>query len=200
MADPYYYGDAKKPAAGQPGNAEAGPQQAPSPQDTLVKTALSAEQQLQAGKQREQAALKQMLDSLMRQCDGATGAIIVTDDGFPIADHLPRNMDTNRLSAITSSMLGLSESMAREGQHGVCDNVILENGDGNVVMMRIDRLRILTVLAAKSTRLGMLSNSRPACGRAGEAGSGGRAKMIGQARASPVRGDLKTLGIRLPLK
>jgi predicted regulator of Ras-like GTPase activity (Roadblock/LC7/MglB family) len=140
MADPYYCGTDKKTKPDQPAEP------APAPSPSQFKTELLA-----------------LIDRLLAGCAGTTGALIVTDDGFPIVYRLSPGMDPNRLAAITSSLLGLSESMAREGSQGKCDNVILENGEGNAVMMRIDRLRILTALAVKDTRLGMLISATRKC-------------------------------------
>ncbi|MFO1349305.1 MAG: roadblock/LC7 domain-containing protein [Gammaproteobacteria bacterium] len=110
--------------------------------------ALLAEQE----KQKAERELQKLLDT----CPGAHGALLATADGFVVAKVFKEDMADKTLAAISSSLMSLAESVAYEGRQGPCQNVIVEAEAGHVVSLRINHTRVLTVIAARRTRLGML--------------------------------------------
>ena len=64
--------------------------------------------------------------------------------------------DGNRIAAMTSSLLALAESMAKESEHGLCQHIIVQNGDGVIVTQRLGKSLVLTSMAGRGANLGML--------------------------------------------
>ncbi|NIR29193.1 MAG: hypothetical protein GWN84_07730 [Gammaproteobacteria bacterium] len=105
------------------------------------------------------SALKTLLDS----CAGSLAALVATDDGFVVAEAFKREMAVKSLAAITSSLMGLAESMVKETDQWPCRNVVIEADNGNIVSLRVADQRVLTAIASKETSLGMLLSAAKAC-------------------------------------
>ena len=103
------------------------------------------------------------LQQFMEECSGATGAMVATSDGFVIAASFKTDVAMRSLAAITSSIMSLAESLAKETKHGACHNLVIEAESGNAISLRVNRTRILTVMAEHHTRLGMLLNTAKRC-------------------------------------
>jgi len=110
-------------------------------------------------KQQVEDVLKLFLDA----CPGAKGALVATADGFVISSLFKGEVAMRSLAAITSSIMSLAESLAKEASQGVCRNLVIEAEEGNAVALRINRTRILTVIAEHRTRLGMLLSAAKRC-------------------------------------
>ncbi|NJN45447.1 MAG: hypothetical protein HC808_01980 [Candidatus Competibacteraceae bacterium] len=111
---------------------------------------------------KQQLALsEQRLIEFTRNCAGVYGAIISTVDGHSVAQALKRDIPANKISTMTSSLLALGESIARESEQRFCQFVILDNSNGRVVSLRINDILMLTCISTKDSNLGMLlSNGR----------------------------------------
>lgn len=96
------------------------------------------------------------LADLLEDCHGTLGALIASDDGFVINHQLRTGLPKEKIAAITSSLLGLAESVAYESEQGNCNNVIVENEKGIMLFLRITPTRVLTVMANTTVSLGML--------------------------------------------
>ena len=107
--------------------------------------------------------VEQGLQQLLSDCTGSIAALVVTDDGFVVAQVIKREMAVKSLAAITSSLMGLSESMVQETAQKACRNVIIEAEEGNIVTLRINSTRVLTAIASRSASLGMLLSSAKSC-------------------------------------
>ena len=110
-------------------------------------------------KRQVEDALKVLIDA----CPGAKGALVATADGFVIAASFKSDISMRGLAAITSSIMSLAESLAKEAGQGMCRNLVIEAEGGNAVALRINRTRILTVIAEHRTRLGMLLSAAKRC-------------------------------------
>jgi predicted regulator of Ras-like GTPase activity (Roadblock/LC7/MglB family) len=109
---------------------------------------------------KEQVALsEQRLMEFTRNCAGVYGAIISTVDGHSVAQALKRDIPANKISTMTSSLLALGESIARESEQRFCQFVILDNSNGRVVSLRINDILMLTCISTKDSNLGMLLSS-----------------------------------------
>ena len=107
--------------------------------------------------------IEQGLQQLLSDCTGSVAALVVTDDGFVVAQVIKREMAVKSLAAITSSLMGLSESMVQETAQKACRNVIIEAEAGNIVTLRINSTRVLTAIASRNASLGMLLSSAKTC-------------------------------------
>lgn len=79
----------------------------------------------------------EQLDTMVRETHGIESAAIVTGDGFELASVLRNGLSGNKLAAMTSSLLALSEAVVEELRMRGCRNVIIEGEGGTVVMIRV---------------------------------------------------------------
>jgi predicted regulator of Ras-like GTPase activity (Roadblock/LC7/MglB family) len=115
------------------------------------------------GTPEEKQQVEEALKLLMDACPGTKGALVATADGFVISASFKSEVAMRSLAAITSSIMSLAESLAKETEQGVCRNLVIEAEAGNAVALRINRTRILTVVAEHRTRLGMLLSAAKRC-------------------------------------
>jgi len=100
----------------------------------------------------------QQLGEFLKQCQGAYGVIVSSIDGNMVIHQISREIPVERLANMTSSLLALGETIARESLQRLCRFVILENSDGRVVCLRINRVLMLTCITSKRSNLGMVLN------------------------------------------
>ncbi|MGF1526167.1 MAG: roadblock/LC7 domain-containing protein [Candidatus Competibacterales bacterium] len=104
--------------------------------------------------------LGERLGQFLRDCDGAYGVALSTLDGNPLVHRLDRDtLHGGKLAAMTSSLLGVGESIAREVEQRDCQFVILENSDGRLVSLRVDKYTMLTCITDAESPLGTVLNS-----------------------------------------
>ncbi|NSW51242.1 MAG: roadblock/LC7 domain-containing protein [Anaerolineae bacterium] len=81
---------------------------------------------------------------------------IVSVDGLSIASSLPQDVEEDRVSAMSAAMLSLGERIASELGRGVLDQVYIKGEDGYVVLMAVGEEAVLTALAHKNAKLGLI--------------------------------------------
>jgi predicted regulator of Ras-like GTPase activity (Roadblock/LC7/MglB family) len=101
-------------------------------------------------------ATRQALLEGMGKCDGMYGALLCTIDGHEVAEELRRSLSESRLAAMNSSILALAETLAAEAGQKQCRFVILENGDGRLVTVRVNQRLLLTCIADQQSNLGVV--------------------------------------------
>jgi uncharacterized protein len=84
------------------------------------------------------------------------GSALVSVDGLVIASSLPVGMEEDRVSAMSAAMHSLGERIALELQRGTLDQVFIRGESGYVFLMSVGTEAVLTVLANKNARLGLL--------------------------------------------
>ncbi len=84
-----------------------------------------------------QAACQDALDALVSQTAGVGSAAVVTGDGFEVASVLHADLSVEKLAAMTSSLLALSEAVASEMGMSRCRYVIVDTESGAVVTLRV---------------------------------------------------------------
>jgi predicted regulator of Ras-like GTPase activity (Roadblock/LC7/MglB family) len=103
------------------------------------------------------SACREELESLVSQTVGIESASVVSGDGFEIASVLRGDVAGDKLAAMASSLLALSEAVVQELRMKACRNVIIESEKGSVVTLRIpsaDRELLITVLCSDAASLG----------------------------------------------
>ncbi|MEK7783794.1 MAG: roadblock/LC7 domain-containing protein [Chloroflexota bacterium] len=83
-------------------------------------------------------------------------AAVVSVDGLTMASALPREVEEDRVSAMSAAMLSLGERIASELGRGNLDQVYIKGENGYVFLMAVGSEAVLTVLARKDARLGLL--------------------------------------------
>jgi len=69
---------------------------------------------------------------------------------------MPQEVEEDRVSAMSAAMLSLGERIASELGRGTLDQVYIKGEDGYVVLMSIGEEAVLTALARKQAKLGLI--------------------------------------------
>ncbi len=81
---------------------------------------------------------------------------VVSVDGLSIASALPQNIEEDRVSAMSAAMLSLGERIASELGRGVLEQVYIKGVNGYVLLTAVGEEAVLTVMARKEARLGLI--------------------------------------------
>lgn len=81
---------------------------------------------------------------------------VVSVDGLIMASSLPSGVEEDRVSAMSAAMLSLGERIASELGRGLLDQVYIRGEEGYVFLMSVGEDAVLTVLARKQAKLGLL--------------------------------------------
>lgn len=102
---------------------------------------------------------EQMVDRL-RDLQAGTPDIeasaVVSVDGLIMASALPAGVEEDRVSAMSAAMLSLGERIASELGRGMLDQVYIRGDDGYVFLTAVGMEAVLTVLARKDAKLGLI--------------------------------------------
>lgn len=100
-----------------------------------------------------------MIDRL-RELQATTPEIeasaVVSVDGLAMASSLPREIEEDRVSAMSAAMVSLGERIATELRRGELDQVYIRGEAGLVILMSIGEEAVLTTLAREGARLGLI--------------------------------------------
>jgi predicted regulator of Ras-like GTPase activity (Roadblock/LC7/MglB family) len=102
---------------------------------------------------------EQMTDRLRDLQTSSTdveASALVSVDGLIMASALPPDVEEDRVSAMSAAMLSLGERIATELGRGTLDQVYIRGNEGYVLLLDVGEEAVLTVLARKEARLGML--------------------------------------------
>lgn len=83
------------------------------------------------------AAIARELDAFVAAVPGIHGAVVASVDGFALAESTVGSGSGERLAAMTSSMLGLAGAITHELALGTMQVLMIEAGDGKVLMLSI---------------------------------------------------------------
>lgn len=81
---------------------------------------------------------------------------VVSVDGLTMASDLPADVEEDRVSAMSAAMLSLGERIASELGRGTLDQVYIRGDNGYVILMSIGEEAVLTALARKGAKLGLV--------------------------------------------
>lgn len=98
----------------------------------------------------------QRLKELQTSTPDVEASAVVSVDGLVIASALPPDVEEDRVSAMSAAMLSLGERIASELGRGTLDQVYIKGDHGYVVLMSVGEEAVLTVLARKEAKLGLL--------------------------------------------
>ena len=83
-------------------------------------------------------------------------AAIVSVDGLSMASSMPADVEEDRVAAMSVAMLSLGERIASELGRGTLDQVYIKGKNGYVILMAVGEEAVLTVLASKDAKLGLI--------------------------------------------
>jgi hypothetical protein len=81
---------------------------------------------------------------------------VVSVDGLTIASALPREVEEDRVSAMSAAMLSLGERIANELGRGKLEQIYIKGEKGFVVLMSVGQEAVLTALASERAKLGLI--------------------------------------------
>ncbi|WP_376789799.1 roadblock/LC7 domain-containing protein [Thermoflexus sp.] len=98
----------------------------------------------------------QRLKDLQASTPDIEASALVSVDGLIIASALPRDVEEDRVSAMSAAMLSLGERIASELGRGTLDQVYVHGSNGYVILMAVGQEAVLTVLARENAKLGLI--------------------------------------------
>ena len=101
-------------------------------------------------------ALVGRLRRLQASSGDCEAAAVVSADGLLIASALPPGVEEDRVSAMSAAMLSLGDRIAQELGRGALDQVFVRGEHGYVLLTAVGPDAVLTVLAPKEARLGLV--------------------------------------------
>lgn len=100
------------------------------------------------------------LTSLLKDFEAAApdveASAVVSVDGLMIASALPQDVEEDRVAAMSAAMLSLGERTANELARGELSEVYVKGESGYVVLMASGEDAVLTALARKDAKLGLV--------------------------------------------
>jgi predicted regulator of Ras-like GTPase activity (Roadblock/LC7/MglB family) len=96
------------------------------------------------------------LRELQANTPDVEASAVVSVDGLTIAASLPASVEEDRVSAMSAAMLSLGERIAGELGRGGLDQVYIHGNEGYVLLSAVGQDAVLTVLARKEAKLGLV--------------------------------------------
>lgn len=100
--------------------------------------------------------LVERLRDLQVSSGDVEAAAIVSVDGLSMASSLPSNIEEDRVSAMSAAMLSLGERISSELGRGELEQVYVKGENGYVILNAVGEEAVLTVLARKDAKLGLI--------------------------------------------
>jgi predicted regulator of Ras-like GTPase activity (Roadblock/LC7/MglB family) len=98
----------------------------------------------------------QRLRDLRGSLPDVQASAVVSSDGLIVASDLPSGVEDDNVSAMSAAMLSLGDRIAEELGRGSLDQVYIHGKEGYVVLMSAGEEAVLTVLARKEAKLGLI--------------------------------------------
>ncbi len=83
-------------------------------------------------------------------------AAVVSVDGLSMASSMPAEAEEDRVAAMSAAMLALGSRIAGELGRGTLEQVYIKGENGYVILMAVGEEAVLTVLARKDAKLGLV--------------------------------------------
>jgi predicted regulator of Ras-like GTPase activity (Roadblock/LC7/MglB family) len=100
--------------------------------------------------------LVERLRDLQASSGDVEAAAIVSVDGLSMASSLPSHIEEDRVSAMSAAMLSLGERISSELGRGALEQVMVKGQSGYVILTAVGQEAVLTVLARKDAKLGLI--------------------------------------------
>ena len=100
--------------------------------------------------------LQKILKTLTTNTPDVEAGGVVSSDGLVIASALPQGTDDDAYAAMSAALLGLGERISGELKRGNLETVLIKADQGYVFLARCGNEAVLTVLATRSAKLGLL--------------------------------------------
>lgn len=105
---------------------------------------------------KKQDKIKKILGDFVSSTTSIEAVAVMTRDGIPIASKLGSNVNEERLSAISASLLSLADRAAKDLEQGDLKQVLIDSTEGFILMLKVGDSAVLAVVSQQNSRLGML--------------------------------------------
>ncbi len=96
------------------------------------------------------------LHQLQASASDIEATAVVSADGLTIASALPKQIEEDRVAAMSAAMLSLGERIASELQRGTLAQVYVKGESGYVILIAIGENAVLTALTSENAKLGLV--------------------------------------------
>lgn len=103
-----------------------------------------------------QQALIDRMHVLQRSSPEVEAAALISPDGLIIASALKPEINADRISAMSASILSLGEGISKETGLGILEQVHIQGQDGHIVLMAAGEKAVLTALIMAQAKMGVL--------------------------------------------
>jgi len=93
---------------------------------------------------------------LQRSSPEIEAAALISTDGLIIASALRPDVNADRVSAMSASILSLGEQIGSEANLGKLEQVHIQGASGHVVLMSVGDGAVLTALIATQAKMGVI--------------------------------------------
>ena len=100
--------------------------------------------------------MRPILRELSNSSKNIQASAVISRDGFIISAYLHEDVDGNRLGAISSTLLALSETATREMKKGPLKQVLVEGENGYILVVQVGTEGVLAILTHPGVNLGMV--------------------------------------------
>ncbi|MBU7019248.1 MAG: roadblock/LC7 domain-containing protein [Theionarchaea archaeon] len=101
-------------------------------------------------------ALTDLLEGLEAMTPDIEASAVVSVDGLMIASALPKDVEGDRVAAMSAAMLSLGERTASELARGQLSEVYVKGEHGYIVLMASGENAVMTALAREDAKLGLV--------------------------------------------
>jgi uncharacterized protein len=98
----------------------------------------------------------ELLRGLQTSSADIEASAVISVDGLVMASALPKNVDEERVGAMSAAMLSLGERIAAELGRGILQQVYVKGSEGYVIVISVGNEAVLTVLARENAKLGLI--------------------------------------------
>lgn len=81
---------------------------------------------------------------------------VISVDGLSIASALPKDVEEDRVSAMSAAILSLGRRITSELGRGLVEQVYVKGPDGYVILMSAGENAVLTALVTEKAKLGLI--------------------------------------------
>ncbi len=100
--------------------------------------------------------MQEELHRLQASSPDIEATVLITMDGLMLASTLPDTRDEDRVSAMSATLLALSERITLDLGRGMLEQVFLRGAEGDVLLMAVADKAVLGILSRREAKLGML--------------------------------------------
>lgn len=100
--------------------------------------------------------LVERLRNMQASAPDIEASAVVSVDGLIMASALQQGVEEDRVSAMSAAMLSLGERISGELGRGILEQVYIKGDNGFIVLTAIGEEAVLTAMARKEAKLGMI--------------------------------------------